>query len=196
MRFVVPIRCFSARRDFAEPCASHDCVLVDSAYGAQMIIRDENENDAAAVGSVVEEAFGQRDEAILVERLRQDGDAAISLVATDGNAIVGHVMLSPMSAPFRALGLAPLSVLPSHQNRGIGAALTNAAIMRAKADRWTAVFVLGDADYYGRFGFRTDLAAGFSSPYAGPHFMVLPLAGTSCATTGRVDYAPAFGTMA
>jgi hypothetical protein len=41
-----------------------------------------------------------------------------------------------------------------------------------------------------------DLAAGFSSPYAGPRFMVLPLGGTLGAMTGNVDYAPAFGTLA
>jgi putative acetyltransferase len=161
-----------------------------------MIVREENENDAAAVCSVVEEAFAQRDEALLVDRIRQDDDAVISLVAEVDNAVVGHVMLSPMSAPFRALGLAPLSVLPGHQNQGIGAALTTAAIARAMADGWTAIFVLGDAAYYGRFGFRADLAAGFSSPYAGPHFMVLPLGDTLDAMSGKVDYAPAFGTLA
>jgi putative acetyltransferase len=97
-----------------------------------------------------------------------------------------------MSAPFHALGLAPLSVLPQWQRRGIGSALVKSAVQRARARECRAIFVLGDPDYYGRFGFRTDLAAGFSSPYAGPHFMVLPLGGALPVVRGRVEYAAAF----
>jgi putative acetyltransferase len=97
-----------------------------------------------------------------------------------------------MSAPFHALGLAPLSVLPQWQRRGIGSALIEAALQRARAQECRAIFVLGDPDYYGRFGFRTDLAAGFSSPYAGPHFMVLSLGGPLPLVSGRVEYAGAF----
>jgi putative acetyltransferase len=160
-----------------------------------MIIRDEQDEDGAAIAQAVERAFGRADEAWLVERLRRDGDAAISLVAVSDDAVVGHVMLSPMSAPFRALGLAPLAVLPEFRERGIGAALTRAAIDRARAEGWAAVFVLGDPSYYGRFGFRSDLAAGFSSPYAGPHLMVLPLYRALSSRSGRIDYAPAFAAL-
>lgn len=157
-----------------------------------MFIRNETIADIVNIAAVIERAFGRADEARLVERLRNDGDAAISLVATSGDAVVGHVLLSPMSAPFRALGLAPLSVLPQWQQRGIGGALIEAAVQRARAQEYRAIFVLGDPDYYGRFGFRTDLAVGFSSPYAGPHFMVLPLGGALPVVRGRVQYAAAF----
>ncbi len=157
-----------------------------------MFIRNETIADIVNIAAVIERAFGRADEARLVERLRNDGDAAISLVATSGDAVVGHVLLSPMSAPFRALGLAPLSVLPQWQRRGIGSALVKSAVQRARAQEYRAIFVLGDPDYYGRFGFRTDLAVGFSSPYAGPHFMVLPLGGALPVVRGRVQYAAAF----
>ncbi|WP_319796476.1 hypothetical protein [Nitrobacter sp.] len=55
--------------------------------------------------------------------------------------------------------------------------------------------MLGDPAYYGRFGFRGDLAAGFESAFAGGHFMVLPLTDGLPATEGRLDYAPAFGNL-
>ena len=155
-----------------------------------MFIRNETIADIVNIAAVIERAFGRADEARLVERLRNDGDAAISLVATSGDAVVGHVLLSPMSAPFHALGLAPLSILPQWQRCGIGSALVKSAIQRARECR--AIFVLGDPDYYGRFGFRADIAAGFSSPYAGPHFMVLPLGGALPVASGRVEYAAAF----
>lgn len=159
---------------------------------AVVTVRPERAGDDEAIDGVIVGAFGRDDEARLVTQLRRDGDAAISLVAVAGEAVIGHVLLSPMSAPFRALGLAPLSVVPEHQRQGIGAALIDAAIVQARHGGWSAIFVLGDAAYYGRFGFRADLAAGFLSPYAGPHFMTLPLADMLPATTGRVAYAAAF----
>lgn len=160
-----------------------------------MDIRDEHENDGAEIGRLIAAAFGQSDEARLVEQLRRDGDAVAALVATAGSAIVGHVMLSAMMAPFRALALAPLAVLPVAQKRGVGSALVEAAIERARRQRWQAVFVLGDPGYYGRFGFRADLAEGFSSPYAGPHLMALPLADRLPVLSGPLGHAPAFSAL-
>ncbi|MBY8821569.1 GNAT family N-acetyltransferase [Sphingomonas colocasiae] len=160
-----------------------------------MLIRDEDPADVPAISDVVEHAFGQPSEARLVERLRADGDAAISLVAVVDGAVAGHVLLSPMSAPFRALGLAPVSVSPAYQRTGIGRALIDAAIDRARVEEWDAIFVLGDPAYYGRFGFRADLATGFASPYAGPYLMVLPLAAALPVAEGVIDYAPAFSAM-
>jgi predicted GNAT family acetyltransferase len=77
-----------------------------------------------------------------------------------------------MQAPFRALALAPVSVAPERQKAGIGSALVRSAVERARQAGWEAVFVLGDPAYYGRFGFDAHRAAGFSTPYAGEHFMV------------------------
>src|SRR6202030_3395229 len=96
-------------------------------------------------------AFGRRDEAQLVDRLRADGDLIISLVALDGREIVGHVLLSRMIASFPALALAPLAVLPSRQRSGIGGRLIRAALESAAAASWRAAFVLGDPHYYRRF---------------------------------------------
>ncbi|MEO9340150.1 N-acetyltransferase [Mesorhizobium sp. SB112] len=157
-----------------------------------MEIRDERSDDEEAVNRLVEQAFGQPAEAQLVVQLRKSGEAVVSLVAVDNARIVGHVMLSTMAAPFPALGLAPLAVEPDFQKKGIGAALIKAAIDRAEKMGSRAIFVLGDPAYYGRFGFRADLAAGFSTPYAGEYFMVLPLGGSLPVSTGQIDYSPSF----
>ncbi|MGZ8361809.1 MAG: GNAT family N-acetyltransferase, partial [Allosphingosinicella sp.] len=132
-----------------------------------VILRPEQPADRAAIAALVEHAFGQPDEARLIARLRADGDLVLSLVADDGGTILGHVALSLMAAPFRALGLAPVAVAPGHQRQGIAAALIREALDRARADGWGGVFVLGDPAYYRRFGFSPDLASGFDSPYAG-----------------------------
>jgi putative acetyltransferase len=88
-----------------------------------MIIRAEGTNDNVAIRKVVRTAFGQPAEAVLVDQLRADGDSMISLVAVDHDQVVGHVLLSKMRAPFKALALAPVSVAPCWQRSGIGGAL-------------------------------------------------------------------------
>jgi putative acetyltransferase len=90
------------------------------------------------------------------------------------------------------VGLAPLAVRPDRQRSGIGARLIRAALERAKGDGWQAVFVLGDPDYYRRFGFDSSLASGFSSPYSGPHLMALALEAALPVTSGTIVYAKAF----
>jgi predicted N-acetyltransferase YhbS len=74
-----------------------------------------------------------------------------------------------------ALGLGPVAVLPDCRRRGIAAALVREGLKRATYDGWAGVFVLGDPNYYRRFGFESKHADGFESAYAGPHFMALPL---------------------
>ena len=160
-----------------------------------MIIRDEQVADRVAIYDVVKAAFGRQGEADLVDSLRQDGSVAISLVALDEGEIVGHILLSKMEAPFAALGLAPLAVRPDRQRSGVGSRLVGAAIERAKNTAWQAVFVLGDPEYYRRFGFDVSLASGFRSPYAGPHFMVLALKGKLPVSAGAITYARPFGSL-
>ncbi|MGY3617762.1 GNAT family N-acetyltransferase [Bradyrhizobium sp. USDA 10063] len=156
-----------------------------------MIIRDEELNDVPAIRGLVQIAFDRMVEATLVDQLRADGDAVISLVAIDHALLIGHVMLSKMEAPFKALGLAPVSVRPDRQNSGVGSSLIREALVQARLGSWDAVFVLGNPGFYRRFGFDPELASHFTSPYAGPHLMVRPLRG-NIPEIGRIDYAPAF----
>jgi len=159
-----------------------------------MIIVDEQPLHLPAIGAVLEAAFGRADEARLVERLRADRALVLSLAAIEDDAVIGHVAFSAMRAPFRALGLGPVAVAPARQRSGVGRSLIGEGLARARAAGWEAVFVLGDPSYYRRFGFSVEDAAGFTSPYAGPHFMALALGGPRLpASTGPVEYAPAFG---
>jgi putative acetyltransferase len=171
-------------------------VNVIPAYNFLMIIRDEELSDVRAVGDVIRAAFGRGAEAALVDRLRADGDSVISLVAVDRDRVVGHVMLSKMTAPLRALGLAPVSVRPDRQRSGVGSSLVREALARAQHGGWEAVFVVGDPAFYRRFGFDSELAIGFTSAYAGPHFMVLPLKNSLPVRRGTVDYPAAFAALA
>ena len=148
-----------------------------------------------------EAAFGQPDEARLVDRLRQECRPAVSRVALRGEQIVGHVFVSPVTiegdgpAAPACGGLAPLAVLPAEQGRGVGSALVRAALAGAREIGWPAVFLLGDPAYYGRFGFGLAAPDGFHYESAAfdAHFQWIALApGALAGSAGFVRYAPAF----
>ncbi len=162
-----------------------------------MDIRIETPDDHAPVRRLHLDSFPGPGEAGLVDRLRNDGDAVVSLVALEGETLVGHVMFSRMAAPFPALGLAPVAVRSDRRGRGVAARLIEEGIARAKNGGWAAIFVLGEPEFYRRFGFGAAKAETFESPYAGPYLMVLPLTGDGLPqASGRIDYAPAFAALA
>lgn len=136
------------------------------------IIRPATPDDRAAIRAVEERAFGQPDEADLVERLVADGDAVLELVAERDGEVLGHVLFSRLqvvtgewSTP--AVSLAPLAVDPAHQRSGIGTELVREGHLRLMAQGESLSVVLGDPAYYGRFGYDHDRAAGFESRWQG-----------------------------
>jgi putative acetyltransferase len=159
------------------------------------LIRQEMPIDGAPIRRVHLESFPTAAEADLVDQLREDGDVAISLVTEADTAVVAHVLFSPMTAPFRALSLAPVAVLPAYRRQGLAAGLIQAGLVQAATQGWNAVFVLGDPAYYKRFGFDAGLASAFASPYAGPHFLVKPLQDGLPILHGRLAHAPAFARL-
>lgn len=160
-----------------------------------MIVRNAEPKDHEAIRSLLIAAFGGSVEAELVEQLRSDGDSEIELVAEEEGEIVGHILFSSVNAPFPALALAPVAVLPDRQRSGVGSALIKAGHRIAGDAGWRGIFVLGEPDYYRRFGYHPALAAGFSSPYAGDYFMALALNGPLPAASGAVRHAPAFAAV-
>jgi len=98
-----------------------------------MIVRSEAPGDVAAIRIVEEEAFGRSAEARLVDDLRAAGDSVFSLVAVDDGTVVGHTLFSRMKAPFPALALGPVAVLPEYQRTGFGSRLIRQGIARSEA---------------------------------------------------------------
>ncbi|WP_374472621.1 GNAT family N-acetyltransferase [Phenylobacterium sp.] len=142
------------------------------------MIRHARPEDHAAIAAVVEAAFGQADEARLVERLRADGDVLFELVSVEDQDLVGHILFSRLWADRYELfaALAPVAVRPDRQNGGLGSALIRAGLESARDFGAHGVLVLGHPAYYPRFGFSAEAAAGVSAPYAGsPAFMALAL---------------------
>ena len=161
-------------------------------------IRPERPEDAAAIDAVLRAAFPEAVEADLVRRLRADGDLALSLVAEENGTVIGHAGFVPVHLDpdpgYRSWGLAPLSVVPNRQGRGIGSALTKAGLDTADKAGIGLVLVLGDQNYYGRFGFDTVLAAEIAVAWAGPYFAGLTLREVP-QPRGRATYPTAFADL-
>jgi predicted N-acetyltransferase YhbS len=144
-------------------------------------IREEKIVDFAAREAVLDEAYGAVRFEKASERLREGRlpAAGLSLVAVDGGQIVGTVQLWQVTAgPARpALLLGPLAVHPKHRSRGIGSALMRRAIARARLAGHNAILLVGDAAYYGRFGFSaaTTGALWMPGPYQRDRLLALEL---------------------
>ena len=161
-----------------------------------MDIRIETAADFVGIRGVEEDAFPTPSEADLIDQLRIDGDVVFSLVAVQESEIVGHVMLSRMRTPPETLGLGPVAVSTPHRRNGIAASLIREGLRRATEKGWKGVFVLGDPAYYCRFGFDAALAAGFTSPYSGPHLLALALQRDGLPIQkGSLEYPAAFATL-
>jgi putative acetyltransferase len=151
-----------------------------------------------AVRRVNRLAFGQEDEARLVDALRDGGYARVSLVAEVDRQLVGHILFStlPILTPegtVEALALAPMAVVPSHQRRGIGSMLVREGLRTCAAMEHRIVVVVGHPEFYPRFGFSARLAEPLKSPYSGPAFMALELVSGALETIeGEVRYPPPF----
>lgn len=165
-----------------------------------MNVRCENSSDYQAVAEVNVQAFGQENEAHLVEQIRQSDRyiPELTLVAELDGAVVGHVMFSYIhivgEETLQLLALAPLAVRPKLQRQGIGSALVLAGLARADEMGEAIVIVLGHPQFYCRFGFEPSVCYGISSPFPVPEdaFMVKQLLHYQDRYRGKVVYPPAF----
>jgi putative acetyltransferase len=147
----------------------------------EIIIRKEQPGDEAAVRRVNLLAFDGAAEADIVDQLRLACPEALSLVALDGDHIVGHILFTPavIGAPgnqVNGMGLAPMSVLPEYQGQGIGSQLARTGLEMLRQAGQPFVIVLGHPHYYPRFGFEIASQHGIASQYNGipdEAFMIL-----------------------
>ncbi len=126
-------------------------------------IRPETEDDCPAIEALTqtnfrEARYGWADAADALARMRERGDLALSLVATNmDRAVIGHIGFSPVTVSDGTAGwydLGPLSVMPTRQRTGIGGSLVVRGVAEMRALGARGILVLGDPAYYSRFGFQ------------------------------------------
>jgi putative acetyltransferase len=171
-----------------------------------VVIRRETLEDRATVDVVTSAAFGQAEggqppsETALIRALRRDAGwiDKLSLVAVRNERIVGHVVCTRgWVGEVAALGLGPISVLPTHQRQGTGHALMHSIIAAADAAGEVLIALLGDPGFYRRFGFVEASRLGVAPPDPGwgSHFQVRPLTDYRSSVTGTFRYAAPFADL-
>jgi putative acetyltransferase len=169
----------------------------------ELVVRQERAEDHEAVRDVHTQAFGDSERVpALVDALRAAPTslAPLSLVATVGERVVGHVMLSAcrldaLPRLVDVLSLSPLGVLPEFQRQGIGTRLVVHALARADSRGIPLVFLEGSPRYYGKCGFADATKLGFRPPtlrYPPGAFQVATLSSYEEWMTGTFVYPDAF----
>jgi putative acetyltransferase len=163
-----------------------------------MNIRDETPQDFEAIREVHRLAFGRDAEARLVDRLRGEARAVVSLVAEEGETIAGHILFSDLVIEseggwIHAAALAPVAVRHEWQRRGIGSALVKRGLTAARERGQTIAIVLGNPAFYTRFGFSVKKARHLSSPFPSDSLLAIELVhGALEGVRGTVRYPEAF----
>ena len=158
-------------------------------------IRKEETKDIEQVREVVRAAFPSDAESRLVDALRANGKATISLVAENGEDVIGHILFSRVTTTPRSdakgIGLAPVAVRPDAQSQGIGSSLIIEGLRLCEELGFDYCVVLGDPRYYQRFGFRKASPLGIRNEYGvNDEFMVIRFSGRG--TSGLVQYGSEF----
>lgn len=169
-----------------------------------MRLRSEKPADRQEIRDLTVRAFADPDAA------REPGEAALltelyacegylpdfSVVAEINGQVVGHAIATRgwLDGDIPLLGLGPLSVEPRHQNQGVGTALLGEIQKRAAQSGERAILLLGEPEYYRRFGYVPAIPSGIipSDPSWGDYFLVLNLS-TMSLPRGNFRYAEPFG---
>lgn len=139
------------------------------------MIREPEPCDAPVVASLLERAYGQPEEAKLVETLRQANDLLTELVWEQDGAILGHVSVARHLHPEDWCIISTTAVDDTVRGRGIGTDLVRAALETARKQNAGAVTVLGNARYYQRFGFTKSAASALETPFPKDITLMYPI---------------------
>ena len=173
----------------------------------ELTIRKENAEDYKTVFNIIEKAFeneqmSDHKEQFLVEKLRRSKAFVpeLSMVAETENKIVGHILLTKLKIKnaeneFDSLALAPVSVLPEYQGKGIGGMLIKEAHKKAIELGHKSIILLGHENYYPRFGYERTDKYGIELPFDVPkeNCMVIELVENGLnGVNGMVEYPKEF----
>lgn len=163
-----------------------------------MKIRQEQPQDYDIIRELVKSAFATAEhtdgnEFLLVDHLRKsDGFIPeLALVAEEENQLIGHILFTKIKVgESEGIALAPLSVLPTFQKKGVGTALMHHAHTIAKNMGYEFSVVLGSETYYPRVGYQMASTFGIEPPFDVPseNYMVLFFSGTPRRIDGTVAY--------
>jgi len=168
----------------------------------QIDIKREKKRDFEEIDMLLKLTFGNDSVANMMGKLRESDSfiPRLTRVARINDQIIGmvcctHAQIIKGRRSIDVLSLAPLAVLPAYQGLGIGGELIRNVFQKAREREYQAVFVLGDEDYFPRFGFKPASEFDVTAPFDVPseNFMALELSPTALSNaSGRLRYHPLF----
>lgn len=157
----------------AEP---HTRIPDDAPLAGVAVVRAEQTGDARVIDRIVLEAFGPGRFAKTAERLREGAGIEAGFVACVDGRVVGSVRLWPIRVgDTPCLFLGPIAVERSERSEGVGAALVQACIDQARITGTAGLLLVGDAPYFGRFGFARIEGAHLPGPVDPARLLWLPV---------------------
>ncbi len=172
-----------------------------------VLIRKEHPSDYNRVHDVIERAFegdlhSDHTEHELVARLRTSTAFIdeLSLVSSYNNLIIGHILLSKVwlqnnTATYEILSLAPVSVLPEYQGKGIGTQLIETAHEKAVSLGFDSIVLIGHEGFYPRFGYQEASNFNIKFPFDAPNVNCMALeliTGSLSGKSGMIVYPKEF----
>ena len=163
-----------------------------------LTVRPERDEDRQTIRDLTYAAFkpmaySDDTEAEMIDGLRSAGALTLSLVAELNGEIVGYVAFSAITVndePCNWFVLGPVAARTDLQRRGIGSMLIREGLARLRASKADGCVLVGDPDYYQRFGFRNDARMTYAKAPA-RNFMILAF--QTSVPQGEVHFHPAFG---
>jgi putative acetyltransferase len=163
------------------------------------LVRTVDLSDRDAILGVVRAAFtgdgrdGQEEiDIVMATWTVPAGRPGLELVAVAGDTVIGHLLAAAGDLNGRdVVAVAPLSVDPGYQRMGVGSALMTELVRHGDREEWPAVFLLGDPEYYRRFGFESSAPFGIVYGPAGegsPYFQLRRLRAYDPSLRGEFRY--------
>ncbi len=146
-----------------------------------LTIAQETAEDAWEVENLFDLSFAPGRQMLSSYRLREGNEPVAELcqiMRDDTGALVGAIRYYPIligDEDHEALLLGPISVHPTVQGEGVGGELIQNTLEIARKNGWERVILIGDAPYYGRFGFKKAQNLSFPPPVNPDRLLCLPL---------------------
>ncbi|MEM7463522.1 MAG: N-acetyltransferase [Pseudomonadota bacterium] len=159
----------------------------------KLVVRSSKSADMDEIAALHRDGYGRENEADIALMMLYSDTPTLSLVADCDSGVIGHILLTEIQAPVKAMMLSPLAVNGKFRELQVGSTLVRHALKSAAKRKFEAIFVPGDPLFYERFGFSSASADAFSVKWKGPRFLAVELKDNALSSKkGKIEVPEAF----
>lgn len=159
------------------------------------MIRVYEPRDRFNVASLIGRAYERSYEPWLVQSLREAQDLQSERVWDEDGIILGHASMARHVHPEGWCTISTVAVDQSARGRGIGSDLVRAMLEDARLADAGAVTVLGNAQYYQRFGFTRTAAEALETPFSRENTLMYPIRIENAGLMAELVFPPAYSRL-